>query len=189
MRRGALTALAVVLLSGCALSSSAPLRVPMREATPEEARLVSEALSPLLRTLNDPALHSPGCRMGLAVARSPRINASVGRAKNEPCPRVAIVLTEGALRRLPVDMLRAVLAHELGHVVLNHAGRNTQADELAADEFAAGLLKRLEPRHPDACLQLVYVFAVLAEPDGGGWFATHPSPDRRAERALARCNE
>ena len=30
--------------------------------------------------------------------------------------------------------------------------------------LAAGLLKRLEPRHPDACLQLVYVFAVLADP-------------------------
>ena len=39
-----------------------------------------------------------------------------------------------------------------------------QAQELAADEFATRLLKRLEPRHPDACVQLVYVFAVLAEP-------------------------
>lgn len=86
-------------------------------------------------------------------------------------------------------MLRAVLAHELGHVALGHAGRKSQALEAAADAFAVKLLKRLEPRFPDACIQLVYVFARLAEPGlGAGWFADHPSPDRRAETALEGCN-
>ena len=188
MTRCVPAALALLALSACAAPASRPFGVPIRDATAEEARLVSTAVTPLLQTLNDPTLHSPGCRIALGVARSPRINASVGRAANDRCPRVALVLTEGALQRLPVGMLRAVLAHELGHVVLGHTGRHTTASESAADEFAAALLKRLEPRHADACVQLVYVFSVLAEPGPAGWLAAHPSPDRRAEAALASCN-
>ena len=69
-------------------------------------------------------------------------------------------------------------------------GRKTRAYEAAADQFAAKLLKRLEPRYPDACVQLVYVFSALAEQRGlaGSWFSEHPSPDRRAETTLEGCN-
>jgi hypothetical protein len=55
--------------------------------------------------------------------------------------------------------------------------------------FAVDLLRRIAPRHAGACVALVYVFALLAEqPLGSGWLASHPSPDGRAEAALARCN-
>jgi Zn-dependent protease with chaperone function len=102
-------------------------------------------------------------------------------------------------------MLRAVLAHELGHIQLGHLeGRRTRGQtaifrpltaafdrqqEADADRFAVDLLRRIEPRQPGACVSLVYVFALLAEqPLGSGWLASHPSPDGRAEAALARCN-
>jgi Zn-dependent protease with chaperone function len=187
-RGAALTIAGLLLAGGCATTPSGVMQATVRKATPVESRLTRDAITPLLQALEDPTVHTPGCAIGLGVAVSPRINASIARNRKDRCPRFAIVLTEGALTRLPVGMLRAVLAHELGHLVRQHTGRNTQAQEIAADEFATRLLKRLEPRHADACLQLVYVFSVLAEPGNAGWFAAHPSPDRRAEAALAQCN-
>jgi Zn-dependent protease with chaperone function len=103
-------------------------------------------------------------------------------------------------------MLRAVLAHELGHVQLGHfEGRRTRGQTAAifrpltaafdrqpeadADRLAVDLLRRIEPRQPGACVALVCVFALLAEqPLGSGWLASHPFPDGGAEAALARCN-
>jgi Zn-dependent protease with chaperone function len=121
---------------------------------------------------------------------SPRINASTGPGTATPCTTFTLLVTEGALARLPEPMLRAVLAHELGHVALRHTGKNTRANEAAADHFAVTLLKSLEPSYPDACVQLVYVFAVLGQQGAlaAPWFAAHPSPERRAETALDGCN-
>ena len=184
------SALLVSLLgAGCAATTSGKMPSNVRAGTTAETRVLTEALGPLLRSLDEPIEDTKTCPVGFGVVKTPRINASIALGKPGACPRFAILLTEGALTRLPVGMLRAMLAHELGHLVLKHTGRNTNADEVAADEFAAKLLKRLETRHPGACLQLVYVFSVLADPGGAAWFAVHPSPDRRAESALARCNE
>jgi Zn-dependent protease with chaperone function len=153
---------------------------------------VGAALTPLLVELHDPAIYRDACAIGLAVAPTNRINASIapGNFTPTPCTSFALLLTEGALTRLPEPMLRAVLAHELGHVALHHAGRKTRANEAAADQFAVTLLKRLEPRYLDACVQLVYVFSVLAEHGilASAWLSEHPSPDRRAETTLEACN-
>jgi Zn-dependent protease with chaperone function len=116
----------------------------------------------------------------------------MGPGTATPCTTFTLLVTEGALARLPEPMLRAVLAHELGHVALQHTGKNTRANEAAADQFAATLLKRLEPGYPDACVQLVYVLAVLGQqgPLAAPWFATHPSQsDARRPRSTAAIAE
>jgi Zn-dependent protease with chaperone function len=150
---------------------------------------VSAALGPLIVELDDPVIRRDGCTIGLGIIPTNRINASAGPGTDTPCTTFALLVTEGALARLPEPMLRAVLAHELGHVTLRHTGANTRAHEAAADDFAVKLLKRLEPRYPDACVQLVYVFALLGRHAtlAAPWLATHPSPDKRAEVALEGC--
>lgn len=82
-------------------------------------------------------------------------------------PPFTIGVTEGMLRRLSPNMLRAVLAHELGHVPLGHLEARLERRakpaifrlltsaydrrlEAEADRFAVDLLRRLEPRLPDA---------------------------------------
>jgi Zn-dependent protease with chaperone function len=179
---------ALIVLAGAACATTSPRRI--RPSTIEEARLVNAAVAPLLAELAKPALHREDCKIALGIIPTPRINASVGRGKPSACTTLTLLVTEGALSRLPEPMLRAVLAHELGHVVLQHGGRNTRAHEAAADEFAVKLLKRLEPRYLEACVQLVYVFSVLGQHGAlaAPWFAAHPSPERRAETALEGCN-
>lgn len=194
----------------------------VRAGTAAETRLVGQALGPLLRELG-PALPWTGegprpeseCKIGLVIIPSRVINAAASAGTRAPCRYFSLGITEGALNRLPLDMLRAILAHELGHIHLGHlqARQARQRDgaptetagaevvtvfsrafdrrqEADADRFAVELLRKVEHRHPRACIALVYVFALLAEQDRGGarWLATHPSPDRRAETALAGCN-
>jgi Zn-dependent protease with chaperone function len=144
------------------------------------------------------------CPIGLGIVPARAINAGIGLAPvKDGCQSFTLVVTEGSLRRLTLDMLRAALAHELGHVRLGHLEARRErgtaravlrpftvsfdrAQEAEADRFAVSLLRRLEPRQPGACLALVYVLAQLAEQPG--WLSTHPSPDRRAESVLAGCN-
>jgi Zn-dependent protease with chaperone function len=194
--------LVVATLSACA---SAPRSQPVRAPTEAELRTVEQALVPLLPLLDPPL--KLDCPLGLGVIRSTSINAGVAMARpGSGCPTFSLLVTDGALQRLPLDMLRAVLAHELGHVRLGHLEarreRGTTASvrgpfsaafdrrqEAEADRFAVQLLRRLEGERPDACVALVYVFSVLAEqPAGAGWLAAHPSPDRRAETVMAGCN-
>ena len=185
-RLGVPLLVAGLVAGGCATTQT----VTARPSTSEETKIVDGALGPLLIELRDPALFRPDCKILFAVIPTPRINASAGPGKTDPCATFTLLITEGALKRLPQPMLRAVLAHELGHVALHHSGRNTQAFEVAADAFAVKLLKRLESRYPEACIQLVYVFAMLGQQPAlaAPWFAAHPSPDRRAETALEGCN-
>jgi Zn-dependent protease with chaperone function len=181
--------LVALACTACATTTARPIRV--RDSTEAEASRVRAAMTPLLTELKDPAVYRNECAVVLAVAPTNRINASIapGNATTTPCTNFALLVTEGALTRLPEPMLRAVLAHELGHVALKHAGRKSRANEAAADQFAVKLLKRLEPRYPDACVQLVYVFSVLAEHGSlAAWLSEHPSPDRRAETTLEACN-
>jgi Zn-dependent protease with chaperone function len=178
------------LAAACATTTASRPTQRARDSTEAEARLVSAALSPLLAVLDDATVFRPGCKIPLGIWPTPRINASVARSTSGDCPSFALVVTEGALTRLPVPMLRAILAHEIGHVALGHSGSKSQAKETEADEFAVKLLKRLDGRYPEACVQLVYVFSVLAESPSlaSAWLSDHPSPDRRAEAALAGCN-
>ena len=208
---------AAVLLAlaggGCAASAPAPVR--LRGSTQPEAARVMEAIGPLLIELGYPltAAASPtltdGCRIGLVVVPAPWINAGARPGLSSPCVRFTLFLTEGTLRKLPTAQLRAVLAHELGHVHLGHfqqrrdrreaAGPESwwifrraydREEELAADQFAARLLRKLEDRNPGSCIALVFVLELLAEQGTGSaeWLSTHPSPARRAERAEAACN-
>lgn len=190
--------LAITLLSACASTST----VRPRAATPDETRGVERALVPLLAVLDPPL--APGCPVGLGIVPGRTINAGIGLAQAKSgCQSLVLLVTEGTLRRLTLEMLRAILAHELGHARLGHLEARKErgatpavlrpftvsfdrAQEADADRFAVSLLRRLEPRQPEACLALVYVLAQLAEQPG--WLSSHPSPDRRAESVLAGCN-
>ena len=188
----------MALLSACA----PPSTVRARPATADETRGVEQALRPLLGVLDPPLVLD--CPIGLAIVPAREINAGVALAQMKTgCQSLALVITEGTFRRLTLDMLRAILAHELGHVRLGHLEARRErgatpavlrpftvsfdrAQEAEADRFAVRLLRRLEPRQPGACVALVYVLAQLAEQPG--WLSSHPSPDRRAESVLAGCN-
>jgi Zn-dependent protease with chaperone function len=168
---------------------------------------LARAAWPLLEELGYPLPQRPGdCRIGLRILPAASINAGVGPGSSSPCMLFTLAVTDGAVRRLSVEMLRAMLAHELGHVQLGHiqakqsrAGTPAilqplnrvfeRTQEAEADRFAVDLLRRIEPRYPGSCMALVYVFALLADqPDSPSrWLASHPSPDRRAEAALAGC--
>jgi Zn-dependent protease with chaperone function len=198
VRRAAALFIPLALLSACA--STSPVHV--RPATPDETRGVQQALVPLLGALEPPL--AVDCPIGLGIVPAREINAGVALAQTKSgCQSLALVVTEGTLRRLTLEMLRAILAHELGHVRLGHLQARRErgatpavlrpftvsfdrAQEADADRFAVGLLRRLEPRQPGACVALVYVLAQLA--DQPGWLSTHPSPDRGAEGVLAGCN-
>ena len=201
----------IAAVGGCASTQT----VPVRASTQPEAARAFEALLPLMQKLNyplasiDPPSFRDGCRLGLVVIRSPAINAGVRPGRRSPCVHFTLVLTEAAANSLTVPQLRAVLAHELGHVHLGHfSARQERADaggpanvwllrqrydrqeELAADDFAVRLLQSLEPDYPGSCLALVSVLETLAARGAYAtdWLSSHPSPDRRAQRAQAACN-
>jgi Zn-dependent protease with chaperone function len=173
----------------------------MRAATASELDLLHQVAKPLLAVLRDPSRSelSGACPIGLVVVQSSAINAGVARGTGTTrCTAFTLAVTEGMLRRLPIAMLRAVLAHELAHVHLGHLSRDgrglfaaafNRQQEAEADRFAADLLRRLEPSYPDACVALVYVLAVLAQPSGATtWLSSHPSPDGRVDSVMAACN-
>jgi Zn-dependent protease with chaperone function len=201
-------AVAFVLVSAIIVGCAAPSRrFATRRASEAEARVLAEAIRPLLQELDYPLPVRPDdCRVGLVILVSPVINAAAGPGQAAPCVFFTLGVTEGAVRRLSVDMLRAILAHELGHVQLGHfdakkarAGTPIifrpvsrvfgRAQEEDADRFAVQLLRKINAQHPGACLALVYVFALLAEQPAapGAWRSIHPSPERRADTALAGC--
>jgi len=123
--------------------------------------------------------------------RTPAINAALLPGSATPCLHFTLALTEGALARLSVDALRAIFAHELGHIYRGHAGSRREVGqtdkEREADRFAVDLLRKLEPRYPGACLALAEVLTLLTEAPGRAWLSTHPSPERRAQEARAGC--
>jgi len=169
-------------------------------------RTLAQAVRPLLEELDFGIPKGPGdCRVGLVILASTAINAGAGPGSAKtPCTLFTLGVSDGALKRLSVDMLRAMLAHELGHVRLGHFETRRahgeihtvftrafeRAQEVEADRFAVALLRKLEPRYPGSCIALVYVLALLTEQPAGPnrWLATHPSPERRADTARAGCD-
>jgi Zn-dependent protease with chaperone function len=204
MRRAVALLLTLGILVGCATPRR---RFPTRPPSDSEMRLLTEAVRPLLYELDyRPPRTADDCRVALVILVSQTINAGAGPGKTTPCLYFTLGVTEPALRRLSVPMLRAMLAHELGHVQLGHfEARKAEggpaivlrrltyafdrAQEDDADRFAIQLLRKLEVTHPGACLALVHVLALLAEQPQGqaAWLSSHPSPERRAERARSGC--
>jgi hypothetical protein len=198
-------AIAFVALTATACTTAArPTPVTGRQASTDELRTLTRAVRPLLEELDFPFPRTPeDCRVGLYISPSAVINATAGPGMKTPCTYFTLGVSDGAVRRLSVDMLRAVLAHELGHVMLGHfQARRARSDtpdvfkrsferdeEVAADRFAVQLLRKIEPQHPGACIALVYVLALLGDEPAGPnrWLASHPSSTDRAEKARVGC--
>lgn len=212
---GLLGALGAIVLGGCestppkppaASSTAAP-----REATDDERFKVSAALAPLLRTSGMWRGPEDGCAVALGVL--PRSSINMGVAPHPQC-RFGLLVTEGALQRLPPEEMRAALAHELGHVELGHFGarrarrqvergammqRGAQAaafraydreEERAADGWAAQLLNQL-PGDGTRCRALVALLQRLERegqrPEYFNWLSTHPSPGARLQALAEVC--
>jgi Zn-dependent protease with chaperone function len=154
MSRLVVVLLLALLVTGCATIQGHRVRA----SSPDEDRRVAVVLDPLLTALELPSLRTiaaSSCKIGFAVVRTPRVNVWSSAATSVPCLHFSLFVTEGALKA-PTDELTAMLAHELGHLVLRHtpqgldAARPTdeawhavQAQELEADRFAVALMKRL----------------------------------------------
>jgi len=118
-----------------------------------------------------------------------------------PCLYFSLFVTEGALNA-PTDELTAMIAHELGHLMLQHTPqserqsavssetwRAIQLQELEADRFAVALLKQL-PQSSHAACDAMGRFLRRGAAD---WYGDTISPRleaavaERAESADAAC--
>jgi len=154
MRRAFPLLTAVLLLGGCATLHG----YTVRESRAGETRRVGAILDPLLVALELPSLRAMGasdCKIGFAVVRTAKVNVWSAPGTAKPCLHFSLFVTEGALAA-PTDELTAVIAHELGHIMLQHtpqserqtsvsneSWRAIQLQEIEADRFAVALLKQL----------------------------------------------
>lgn len=155
MRTSTLAAVLALLFTGCVGTIQG---YAVRESRAVETRRLGEILDPLLVALELPSLRTMGksdCKIGFAVVRTKRVNAWSSPGTASPCLHFSLFVTEGAIAA-PPDELMAMIAHELGHLMLRHtpqragqvtvsddAWRAIQAQELEADRFAVALLKRM----------------------------------------------
>jgi Zn-dependent protease with chaperone function len=161
--RAHLSLLAVaLLLGGCATIHG----YPVRQSRSAEDRRVGEILDPLLAAVELPSLRAMGashCKLGFAVVRTAKVNVWSTPGTTSPCLYFSLFVTEGALNA-PTDELTAMIAHELGHLMLQHTPqserqtavsgetwRAIQLQELEADRFAVALLKQLPQSSHAAC--------------------------------------
>lgn len=210
--------LALGLLSGCATASppkpAVRPAVQPRAPTEDDRFRITAALAPLLRVTGLWRSPEDGCAVGLGILPVRRIN--LGVAPHPTC-LFSLVVTEGALARLPPEELRAALAHELGHVELEHtAARRARrqqersagpmlsrepaelakfraydrSEERAADRYAVDLLNRL-PDDGTRCRALAALLRRLGREsrraDSSSWLSTHPSPTARLEAIKEVC--
>lgn len=210
--------LALTLLSGCA--TAPPPKPPARPAiqprapTEDDRFRISAALAPLLRTAGVWRGPEDGCAVGLGIL--PMKNINLGVAPHPKC-LFSLLVTEGALAKLPPEELRAALAHELGHVELEHSvarrARRQQErsagpmlsrepaelakfraydreEERAADRYAVDLLNRL-PGDGTRCRALSALLRQLDRESrrsrSYNWLSTHPSPTARLEAIKEIC--
>ena len=157
-----LVASAALLAGGCATIQG----YPVRESRGAETRRVGEILNPLLIALELPSLRAISastCKIGLAVVRTDKVNVWSTPGNASPCLHFSLFVTRGALDA-PADELTAMIAHELGHLMLQHTPqspretaassetwRAVQLQELEADRFAIALLKQLPSSSRVAC--------------------------------------
>jgi hypothetical protein len=154
---------AVALLgSGCATIHG----YAVRESRAAETRRVGQILDPLLAAVELPSLKAMGassCKIGFAVVRTEKVNVWSTPGTASPCLYFSLFVTEGALAA-PTDELTAMIAHELGHLMLQHtpqsarqtslsseSWRAIQIQELEADHFAVALLRQLPGSSQNAC--------------------------------------
>lgn len=215
----ALSLFALVLLSGCAAPQPKPpiVRPAMQPRAPtEDDRFkISAALAPLLRTAGLWRGPEDGCAVGLGILPLKSINLGVA---GHPTCRFSLLVTEGALEQLPPEELRAALAHELGHVELEHVvARRVRRqeersagpmlsrepaelakfraydrdEERVADRYAVELLNRL-PGDGTGCRALAALLRRLdrdgRRPEYYNWLSTHPSPVARLEAIKETCS-
>ena len=200
--RALLPLLAVVVLlgSGCATIHG----YAVRESRGVETRRVGTILDPMLAALELPSLRAMGassCKIGFAVVRTERVNVWSTPATTSPCLHFSLFVTEGALAA-PTDELTAMIAHELGHLMLQHtpqserqssgsteSWRAIQIQELEADHFAVALLKQLPGSSRDACEAM----GRFLRRGAADWYGDDMSPrmeaavTERAESADAAC--
>jgi Zn-dependent protease with chaperone function len=167
MRRTILVASLVFLSGGCALSWNPLSRPELRQSQRTDIRTVYPHLAALMKVEGDLPPRAE-CPIGFAVLKTPALNAwvsvqsepkkpsppmkALGETKEPPppdptpplpprCHKFDLVVTSGALA-LPPDELRAVLAHELGHVYLGHieSQHTVQLLRNGAELFVIGLI-------------------------------------------------
>lgn len=218
---GAIALLALAFLAGCASQApqqkqKPPVRpaVQPRAPTEDDRFRISAALAPLLRASGVWRGPEDGCAVGLGILPMKHIN--LGVAPHPSC-RFSLLVTEGALAQLPPEELRAALAHELGHVELEHAVARRarrqeergagpmlsrqpaelakfraydRSEERAADRYAVDLLNRL-PDDGTRCRALAALLRRLGREsrraDSSSWLSTHPSPTARLEAIKEVC--
>src|SRR5205814_1866103 len=136
----------------------------LRPLNPDETNGLAAAANPLLRQLGYIRAQS-SCQFGTSLNDVPNRQLEVSRPTTaDTC--LLFYMTTGALG-LPREELRALIAHSLGHLHLDHAtttGRRvstrmgggfsttgaqarlyTAEEETAADRYAAGLLRTASP--------------------------------------------
>lgn len=195
-----LLAAVAALTAGCATIHG----YPVRESRGVETRRVGAILDPLLAALELPSLRAisaSSCKIGFAVVRTDRVNVWSARGTTSPCLHFSIFVTEGALNA-PTDELTAMIAHELGHLMLQHTPQSEretatstetwqaiQVQELEADRFAVALLKQL----PDSSRVPCEAMGRFLRRGAADWYGDTMSPrmeaavTERAESADAAC--
>jgi len=163
MRRSILIVSLELLVAGCATAT----RPTLRPLEPADFMAVHPHVATFIRLQGDLPPRT-GCPIGFGVLDTSALNAwvavlpepreppppvkALGETKEAPppeprappperCHPFALIVTSGALT-LPGDQLRAVVAHDLGHVYLGHiySAHTAQLWRNAAVLFVAGVV-------------------------------------------------
>jgi Zn-dependent protease with chaperone function len=198
--------LVLAVLAACATTGE------VRAPRPDEQKRVAGVFTSLVD-----AAYGAGaarCRFGIGVREGANLDAWIIPAPDTACD-LRVVLTAGAVDTLTPRALQMVLAHELGHVVSQHAvGRARQGElqgartdsgyqtrlrtsgqqfnpdeEAAADGAAARILTVVWRGNNVGCLGLADFYEDIAKDrrPWGEWLSRHPFPERRVDALVKLC--